>query len=255
MEKLYLGIASFCLGLIIKSYLPSYMNEKGKNLATKEDIEEITQKTEEVKVEFKKEFRNFSGKVDFDYDYCYKQYSMLYANLYAIISQSEYLRYFFSEYENLNLSIVEVPFIETSIEKNNKELETPITKFDKKFIYDIIIDNAGYASPELLKLAVAYRFTNTYYGGNDKRLEGEDIKNAFKEQEIILINKIVQTIVREYNLLRKILKLEYNKRELESGVLDSKEWSNYNRRKAMFLKKLSLRKDTGYLSTFVEIFE
>lgn len=38
----------FLLGLFIKNYLPSYMNEKGKNLATKEDIQEITRKTEEV---------------------------------------------------------------------------------------------------------------------------------------------------------------------------------------------------------------
>lgn len=38
----------FILGLFTKNYLPSYMDKKGENLATKEDVEEITRKTEEV---------------------------------------------------------------------------------------------------------------------------------------------------------------------------------------------------------------
>lgn len=33
-------------------YIISYLNEKGKNLATQEDIEKITEKVEEVKSEF-----------------------------------------------------------------------------------------------------------------------------------------------------------------------------------------------------------
>ena len=44
-----LGIISvFLLGLFTKNYLPSYMEKKGENLATKEDVKEITRKTEEV---------------------------------------------------------------------------------------------------------------------------------------------------------------------------------------------------------------
>ncbi|MDW0116949.1 hypothetical protein QTL97_08385 [Sporosarcina thermotolerans] len=39
-------------GLLLKNYLPNYMNEKGKNHATKEDIADITRRTEEVKSEF-----------------------------------------------------------------------------------------------------------------------------------------------------------------------------------------------------------
>src|SRR5579862_6505736 len=35
--------------LFLKNYLPSYLGEKGKNLATKEDIELITDKIEAVK--------------------------------------------------------------------------------------------------------------------------------------------------------------------------------------------------------------
>lgn len=38
--------------LLAKSYFPSYVGEKAKNLATKEDIAEITRRIEEVKLEY-----------------------------------------------------------------------------------------------------------------------------------------------------------------------------------------------------------
>lgn len=41
-------VAVFLLGLFTKNYLPSYMEKKGENLATKEDVKEITRRTEEV---------------------------------------------------------------------------------------------------------------------------------------------------------------------------------------------------------------
>ncbi len=41
------------IGYIAKSYLPSYFREKGRNLATKEDIAEITKKIEGIKHEFR----------------------------------------------------------------------------------------------------------------------------------------------------------------------------------------------------------
>jgi len=40
--------------LIIKSFIPSYLSEKGKNLATKEDIATITDKVESVKTDYAK---------------------------------------------------------------------------------------------------------------------------------------------------------------------------------------------------------
>ena len=58
MEKLINIAAIFGVGavvggsvliLILKKYIPAYLSEKGKNLATKEDVEEITNKVEQVK--------------------------------------------------------------------------------------------------------------------------------------------------------------------------------------------------------------
>ncbi|MDD5359651.1 MAG: hypothetical protein PHI79_06375 [Sulfurovaceae bacterium] len=47
----------FCIGGIIffRKYLFSYASEKGKNIATKEDVAEITKKVEEVKIQYASE--------------------------------------------------------------------------------------------------------------------------------------------------------------------------------------------------------
>ena len=63
IEKLMSIIGSLGIGfllgagilyLIIKSFIPSYLSEKGKNLATKEDIATITDKVESVKTDYAK---------------------------------------------------------------------------------------------------------------------------------------------------------------------------------------------------------
>lgn len=72
-------ITVFLLGLFTKSYLPSYMEKKGENLATKEDVKEITRKTEEVQQEFRQEMARFSQDLEFKYDFYYKQYEGLYS--------------------------------------------------------------------------------------------------------------------------------------------------------------------------------
>ena len=87
--EILLAVAVFLIGLFVKNYLPSYMDEKGKNLATKEDIEEITRKTEEVQQEFREGFELFSNDVKFKYDFFYKQYSELYCKLYAQMNEAE----------------------------------------------------------------------------------------------------------------------------------------------------------------------
>lgn len=50
------AVSVFLLGLFIKHYLPGYMAKKGENLAAKEDVAEITRRTEEVQKKFQKTF-------------------------------------------------------------------------------------------------------------------------------------------------------------------------------------------------------
>jgi len=45
-------ISIWVIFLLLRAYLPSYFKKKGENLATKEDIAEITKQIEQVKMEF-----------------------------------------------------------------------------------------------------------------------------------------------------------------------------------------------------------
>ena len=47
MEYVFILVA-FIVGLFVRSYLPAYFSEKGKNLATKEDIGDITKIVETI---------------------------------------------------------------------------------------------------------------------------------------------------------------------------------------------------------------
>ena len=57
----------FALGLIFSKFLPSYFGEKGRNLATKEDIDGITRQIEDVKHGYAAQLEeiraNFSGQL------------------------------------------------------------------------------------------------------------------------------------------------------------------------------------------------
>lgn len=50
--SIILLIVGYLVGLLTKNYLPTYVSEKAKNLATKEDIEGITNKIEGVKSQY-----------------------------------------------------------------------------------------------------------------------------------------------------------------------------------------------------------
>lgn len=57
MEEFILGyavegsVAGVIVFLLIKNFLPGYLSQKGKNLANSEDIEEITNKIEDIKTQ------------------------------------------------------------------------------------------------------------------------------------------------------------------------------------------------------------
>lgn len=221
----------FILGLFIKKFLPSYMNEKGKNLATKEDIKDITRRTEEVKILFQKEMEIFSNDLTFTNDYAFNRYSILYTKIYGIVIQSEYLRYFYKKHKIGDYSLEEYPFLELSRTQVKKQtnlftgvstseettLHNEITFFNKKQLCDYIIEHGEYASPKLLKLAIGYRYAWSHYAG---KLEDDTATKAFNDSEFELIREIVKTIIMEYNEMRKIVKLSYSEHELNTGHLE-----------------------------------
>lgn len=221
--------------LFFRNYLPSYMNKKGENLATKEDVAEITKKTEEVQKEFKEQFELFSSDVQFKYDYQFRQYSELYCKLYAIIAQSEYVRHFVNKNDGKIIPFDDAPFMEigptkkqtetirfengkTSVESKVDVIETDISQFNKKTMADYIIANGELASQELLKLAVSYRFAYEYYSGNKTESRIDQLRQTADTEEFRIIRALVCCIVREYNSLRKSLKMAYDEKELQSGI-------------------------------------
>lgn len=235
IQIIFTALFIFLLGLFLKHYFPSYMEEKAKNLATKEDVEEITRKTEEVQREFREGFELFSSDVHFKYDFFYEQYSKLYCNLYAIIMQSEYVRRFLLLNDNQTVSFDEAPFLEVSptkrvtqrttwgaeqptrIEQKTEEFETPLSQYNKKKLCEYIIEHGEFASQKLLKIAVAYRFAYSYYDGN-RDAKHADCAETANEEEFRLIRELVCCIVSEYNVLRKDLKMDYNEQELNTGI-------------------------------------
>lgn len=238
MEGIYIAveiILVFLLGLFIKNFLPSYMEEKGKNLATKEDIEAITRKTEEVQKEFKEGFELFSSDVRFKYDFYFKQYSELYSKLYGIIMQSEYVRHFLKINDGQEVSFDEAPFLEvsptrkvtksvhwgserpTEVTQKEERIDTPISDFNKSQLCEYIIENAEYATQKLLKVAVSYRFASYYYSGNPEA-KNASCQGTANDEEFRLIREMVCCIVSEYNFFRKELKMAYNEIELETGI-------------------------------------
>jgi len=170
-----------------------------------------------------------------------KQYSQLYEKLYAIVVQSEYFRYFAEKYHDLNASIEEVTFFEITgkrtemkadlfsgviLSQKTEEVTDSVTEYNKKQICDFIIENGDVASQKLLKLAVAYRFAHRHYSGSGIKLEDENLKKAYDDEEFELIRKIVRTIIVDFNALRRDIKLEYSVSELESGLFDDQDFKS-----------------------------
>jgi len=53
------GLATFIIGLFINKFFPSYMEKKAENLATKEDIGDITKEIEEIKTIYSKQLEDY----------------------------------------------------------------------------------------------------------------------------------------------------------------------------------------------------
>lgn len=59
-------LAVVAIGYLLKDFFPSYTTEKGKNVATKEDIEAITEKIESVKVEYAKSLEAVKARIQIE---------------------------------------------------------------------------------------------------------------------------------------------------------------------------------------------
>ena len=217
--------------LVFRHSIPSYLEKKGENLATKQDVAEITRKTELIQKEFKEDLTRFSSDIKFKYDFYYKQYSELYCTLYAIVVQSEYARYYIETSSDQEVPFEDFPFIEVSpvykevnkyedgqATSKNYVMPTKISVFNKTMLCDTIINNGRWATQRLLTLAVSYRFAFE----RSKETSSSPIHTYGAEEEFRLIKEISKCIVMEYNFFRRELKMDFNENELISGTINIK---------------------------------
>lgn len=170
----------------------------------------------------KNKFDWFDNSKKFLRDHSYSQLKELYLELYSVIVQSEFLRNF----NNVQASFMDVPFIEVSKKqitifpiKFSEEIEIvdPITEFNKIGIVKRVLDKKEFASQKLLKLIVSYRYVHDHYLKKD--LDRETL-SKFQELEVQLIAEIVKTIVTECNHKLKMCKLEFDSKEVSSGLMN-----------------------------------
>ena len=224
-------ISEFIFGLWIKSYLPSYMKKKGENLATKEDIKEVTRLTEESKQYFRQGIEQFTTDLHFKYDFYSRQYEELYCYLYAVVVQSEYVRYCINKSSDQKITFDSIPFITiaptkhrtqklefkagkpTQFTQTEESIETEASKFNFEELVNHIIENGALAERDLLKYAVSYRFADMIKEDSTFSKDSDDELNYLQI-------KIIESIIKTYNLLRKELKMDFCNSELETGRLD-----------------------------------
>lgn len=221
-------IGTGTLALLGKSFLPKYFEQKASNLATKEDIEDITKITESVKQEFNEKMQIFSTQHTFRHSFSYERYAKLYSQLYGYILQSEYAREFF-EVDTIFPNKEDAPFIQiatrvTTTKNNNgtvvseeRVMETELAEHSKIKMCQIIIENGGYASQKLLKLAFSYKVAHSFYGVENKNHE---LNEKADDEELRLIREIVICIVKEYNELRQFLEMDFCQEELKKGQVN-----------------------------------
>ena len=201
-------IATVVIAEVIKKMwasLNTYFDEKAKNLATKQDITEITAKTEQVQAEFHKILGQFDADLKFKYEFYEKQYKELYALLYCMVCESESLRYILTNLSSEQIVFGEVPIMEYEIDNNGSDKQEIKETICEKML-NLILDQYVYASPTLMKSACALANIEKYLGTVDNEEQKKLLEYELKA-------KIVRTTLKDYHWLRQQLRLHENNDE------------------------------------------
>lgn len=182
----------------------TFFDEKARNAATKQDVREITEKTEEIRDHFEKSKELFQTDLHFKYNYFEKQYNELYIDLYCYICQSEARRKMASEFKNIIHNFEDVPIFDYEIVTVNEA-----NKFEVEKILDLIKSKYKFASPDLIKIY------NLYQSLKDWK-EDSEVDEKIEVNEVRLKKKLIVTIISDFNNLRKYLQLNVQENEVAS---------------------------------------
>lgn len=221
----YINTLSFVLLLIISGIClkiwkasDTFFIKKAENYATKQDITEITKKTEEVQSEFHKIRTEFDTDLKFRYTFYENQYKELYAKLYLKICKSEALRFTLNSLSKDSYKFCTLPIVEYAgnYDENGNEVG------DKSIIEDIVelvLEKEIYSSPELIKLICTFNAVENY----EKHTETEDMIGQLEKELKI---EIIRTIFGDYCWLRDRLHLKNDKDMIET--LESDQFIRIN---------------------------
>ena len=237
LEGGFFAVVVAGMAFFIIKHLQSYVSEKAKNFASKQDIEVLTILAEKAKnlatlqdIEEISKLTELGKKdIEFKYSYYYEQFSKLYTKIYSSVCNSESVRYLYRVFKNDEIGDDEVgdedidfdlvPFLEEYVITNGVEQRKHKDKlyYYKDNLANFIIENAEYASKELLKLASCYLQTNDKYSGSEKGYDDDIVRKA-DEMELIFLREMVKCIIRDYNFLRRELRMDFDENELKTGL-------------------------------------
>ncbi|MGE6602607.1 hypothetical protein ACQKEY_12855 [Lysinibacillus fusiformis] len=202
----------------------------------------VTSITTVITLTFNIIFHSIKNSLDWSVDkkrfkrtYAFEQLNGLYFDLYKRIIQSEYIRYFYKEYHLETMDFMDSPFIEIERTRRKEKVsinrekgvtksesievvEDSITAEKKIYIAEKIIENPQFASKELLKIAIAYRFAHSKY---DKKFVDQEMSEYFKKEEVRLLYLMITTIIKEFNELLDSCHLNIDGKEVSSGLFNS----------------------------------
>lgn len=208
---LYIAIVVIA-GIIKKmwSSLDTYFEKRAENLATKQDVAEITIKTEQVQADFHKILGKFDADLKFKYEFYENQYIQLYSPLFCIVCESESLRYILTSLSEEHMVFSEYPIVEYEAEDGEKESQETEKTICVKLL-NLIFDKYMYASPSLIKLASALVNIGKY----QTNVNSEEQKKLLEYQ---LKAEVIKTVLKDYYWLRGQLHLQES--EDESGKIE-----------------------------------
>lgn len=186
----------------------TYFEQKATNLATKQDIREITTITESIQSEFHQKQSQFDADLQYKYDLNKSQYTELYSPLYWIICKSEATRNSFKHFSNLSISFSDAPI--TKYEDNTTTIDEIITLIEEK---------KDLASPNLIKLATSILVIK------QELLQRSPLEAPAIQQKLIQVTvALVKTIINDYQTLRKELHLPTND---EVSLLENNQYIDW----------------------------
>ena len=209
LQYILIILISLIVGFMLRSYLPAYFKEKGKNLATKEDIEDITDKIEHIRSDYSSSLEMFKSelnkqlqihRISFE-----KEFDIL-SELWKSLSKLRYatasLR---PEGDIIDTRITEEERkkqrLQNFFDSYNSAFE--IVQYNRPFYPDYIYDEVNKIMRISMREAIQYKNRSCEYNekGYDQKYWDKAVENI--EQIVSGVDQVCHKIKSRYNVSNK----------------------------------------------------